>query len=69
MTDWLPWGASVMAGVFVTQVLLLRSIGRTPVGERPNLRFAWWSLTLFAILALGLYTMYLLFGERWIWYL
>ncbi|MCA1811660.1 MAG: hypothetical protein LC623_06575 [Halobacteriales archaeon] len=68
MTDWLPWGASLMAGFFVTQGLTLWTLGKTPVGTKPDLRWAWWSLIVFAILALGIYAMYLLYGERWIWY-
>jgi hypothetical protein len=68
MTDWLPWGAVVMVGTFVTLGLLVRAVGRTPVGERPQLRAVWWALWVSVVLGLATFSMYLLTGERWIWY-
>lgn len=69
MTDWLPWGAVVMAGTFSTLGLVLRAVGRTPAGEKPDLRAARWALLATVVLSLGVYAMYLLTGEGWVWYL
>jgi hypothetical protein len=68
MTDWLPWGAVVMAGTFTTLALVLRAIGKTPVGQVPDLRAARWALVASIVAALGVYAMYLITGEDWIWY-
>jgi hypothetical protein len=69
MTDWLPWGFVLMAGTFTTLALALRGIQRTAVGDHPDLRNAWWSLGATVALSLGVYALYLLFGERWVWHL
>jgi hypothetical protein len=68
MTDWLPWGAALMAGTFATIGLALRSLGRTPVGQRPDLRHAKRALLATVVLSVALFALYLAFGERWIWY-
>jgi uncharacterized PurR-regulated membrane protein YhhQ (DUF165 family) len=69
MTDWLPWGAVVMAGTFTTLALVLRALGRTPAGQVPNLRAAWIALVVTIVLSLAVYSLYLLTGEDWVWYL
>lgn len=68
MTDWLPWAAVLMAGTFATLGLLLRQLGRTPVGQVPDLRSARMALAATIVATLAVYALYLLFGERWIWY-
>lgn len=69
MTDWLPWGAVMMAGTMATLALTLRALGRTPVGERPDLRQARMALWLFLAVAAVVYSLYLVTGEGWVWYL
>ena len=69
MTDWLPWGAIVMAGAIATAAVTLRQIGRTPVGTKPDLRPAWWTLAASSVAALAVYALYLVYGESWVWYL
>jgi hypothetical protein len=69
MTDWLPWGAAMMAGIFTTVALALRDLQRTPVGERPQLRAARWALVATIAVTLTLYLLYVFLGESWIWYL
>ena len=69
MTDWLPWGFVVMAGTFTTLALTLRAIVRAPAGSKPDLSAAWWALAASAIAAFGVYLLYILYGESWVWYL
>ncbi|MES2155618.1 MAG: hypothetical protein V4510_10825 [bacterium] len=69
MTDWLPWGAVVMAGVFGTLATLLRRLGRTPIGAKPDLRAVWWALAISAAAGVGVYALYVAMGEDWVWYL
>lgn len=69
MTDWLPWGAVLMAGTFATLALLLRAVGRAAPGRPPDLRAAWAAFALTVVAALAVYALYLLFGEGWVWYL
>jgi hypothetical protein len=69
MTDWLPWGAVVMGGTFSTLALTLRALGRRKEGEALDLRAAWWALVVTILASLGVYLLYLLYGERWVWYL
>lgn len=69
MTDWLPWGAVVMAGTFATLSLTLRAIGKAPQGQTPNLRTAWIALVVTIVLSVAVYSLYLLTGEAWVWYL
>ena len=69
MTDWLPWGATMMAGTFTTLAFTLRAVGRTEAGQRPNLRAAWGALAATVTASLAVYALCLLFGERWVWYL
>jgi hypothetical protein len=69
VTDWLPWGAVVMAGTFSTLGLTLRAVGRAPAGQAPDLRAARWALLATVLLSLAVYSLYLLTGEDWVWYL
>lgn len=69
MTDWLPWGAVLMAGMFTTLALLLRAVGRAPAGQVPDLRAARWALAITALASAVVYALYLLTGEGWVWYL
>lgn len=69
MTDWLPWGAVVMAGTFGTIAALVWRLQKTPAGQRPDLRAVWWVLCVSAAAAMGVYCMYLAMGENWVWYL
>lgn len=68
MTDWLPWGLVVMVGLVGTSALTLRALARTPLGERPDVRPAAWALGATAVLAAGVYLLYILFGECWLPY-
>jgi hypothetical protein len=69
MTDWLPWGGAMMAGIFTTTALALRELERTPVGEKPRLRGAHWALFATIVVTLTMYLLYVFLGESWIWYL
>lgn len=68
MTDWMPWGAVFMGGVFATLWHLLKAVGEAPAGSRPQLATA--RRTFWASLGLTLlaYLLYLAFGERWLPY-
>lgn len=68
MTDWLPWGAVVMAGTFATLALVLQGLGRTPAGQVPDLRNARRALWATVVASAVVFGLYLAFGERWIWY-
>lgn len=67
MTDWLPWGLTLMVGLFTTTYLALESLTKTPAGQAPNLGKA--SLALITIIVSTIvYAMYVAYGERWLWY-
>jgi hypothetical protein len=69
MTDWLPWGFVFMVGSFATLYFSLQAIEKTPVGQTPNLRKAKLAFNITIALSLLVYSMYLAYGEAWIWYL
>ncbi|MHB8604572.1 MAG: hypothetical protein ACYDCK_04890 [Thermoplasmatota archaeon] len=69
MTDWLPWGFTLMVGTFTTLALALAAVGRAPVGERPRLGPAWIALGATVVASFAIYSLYLLYGESWVWYL
>ncbi len=69
MVDWLPWGFVLMIGTFWTLALVLRVLEHTAAGDKPNLRSAKWALLITIFATFVVYSMYLLYGERWIWYL
>lgn len=70
MTDWIPWGIVVTAGTFTTLALLLRTLGRTPMGARPDLRAARTVLIVTVVATVILFVVYLVAGEDWLrgWY-
>ncbi len=57
-----------MAGTFATLALTLRALGRQGAGESLDLRAAWWALVVTIVASLAVYSLYLFFGESWIWY-
>jgi hypothetical protein len=57
-----------MAGVFATLGLLIRAVGATPVGQRPDLRRVWLAFGITVAASLAVYALYLITGEGWIWY-
>ena len=68
MTDWLPWGFTFALGTFTTLGFTLRALAAAPAGEKADLRPAWRTLVVSSIATLAVFLLYVLFGERWIWY-
>ncbi|MCS4539040.1 MAG: hypothetical protein HYY67_09305 [Thaumarchaeota archaeon] len=68
MTDWLPWGFVLMVGLFATTHFALESLGKTPVGQTPNLSKAGLALKITILVSAIVYAMYIAYGERWLWY-
>ena len=69
MTDWLPWGFIVMLGTFSTFWLIIRALEQMAHGKTPDLNLAKWVLILTLVLSFGVYVLYIIYGESWIWYL
>jgi hypothetical protein len=67
MTDWLPWAAVMMAGIFTTIELALRALQEAK-GAAPDLRKARIAFIATIVASLLVYGMYLVFEESWLWY-
>lgn len=61
----MPWGFVVMVAVFGTLELLLRGLNELHPGRFVTVRRFLWAG---AVLALGVFLIYLVFQERWLWY-
>lgn len=64
MTDWMPLAGVALAGTFATLAFTLEAIG----GRAAALSRARWSLVVTAAASALLYGLYLVRGERWLWY-
>lgn len=68
MTDWTPWAFVMMVGTFVTFWSLLRDVSQTPAGDTLDLRVTKLFFWATVVLSVGVFSLYLLFGEGWLWY-
>ncbi|MBW3582045.1 MAG: hypothetical protein KY455_03005 [Euryarchaeota archaeon] len=68
VTDWLPIVGVAMAGVFTTMALAGRALQATTTGASLDLRTTRLAFWITVALTAGLYGLYLVFDESWLWY-
>lgn len=68
VTDWLPIVGVALAGVFTTMALAGRALQATTSGAPLDLSSARRAFWITVALTSGLYALYLIFSEAWLWY-
>lgn len=68
VTDWLPIVGVALAGLFTTLALAGRALQAMASGAPLDLRSARGAFWITVALSVGIYALYLILDETWLWY-